>query len=370
MSPPRAGNFTGRLGRSLDLLRGRHLGILTAVYFLVTTFLMVLSGAWPTPDKFLIVGLLFALLLTRSRTFLRDWSPFVILFLGYEYLRGLVPSLGWAVNVQPLIRGDEILFGGLPTVFLQEILYHPSGPRLYDYLFTGMYMAHFALPLGFGLLLWVRDRDSFRRFLIALTLLSYAGFLTYLFYPAMPPWMAADQGLIPPVQDVMGRAVPLFDRGPGLPTLYAFMAPNLVAAMPSLHAAFPALVYMFSIKRYGRKGHLFLPYALAVWVGIVYTAQHWVVDVLVGIIYAAAAFAVTEVVSAWWSARRAARGERADERPADDGAAAPRDPAPEYLPRAGRGGSRRGRTGGGWRRLPGRLPGLVMNRRRGVSAKG
>lgn len=305
MRSVRIGSIKGRLTISPDLLGGHRLTILTVAYFLVTSLLMALSGSWPTPDKFLIVGLVFALLLAKPGPFLRDWSPFVILFLAYEYLRGLVPSLGWTVNVHPLIRGDELLFGGLPTLALQEAFFSPSGPRAYDYVFTLLYMAHFALPLGFGLLLWVRDRGEFRRFLTALTVLTFAAFFTYLLYPAMPPWMAADQGLIPPVQDVMGRTISLFDRGPGLPTLYVFMSPNLVAAMPSLHAAYPAIVYFFALRRFGRKAHFFLPYVLAVWVGIVYTAQHWAIDVLAGLLYAGAAFALSEMVVRWLARRRA-----------------------------------------------------------------
>ncbi|MHB8867203.1 MAG: phosphatase PAP2 family protein [Thermoleophilia bacterium] len=304
MSSVRTALRTARAYVSSRLRETRYLTALTAAYFLVTTFLMALSGSWPTPDKFLIVGVLFALLLAKPKPFLRDWAPFVILFLAYEYLRGLVPSLGWTVNVHPLIRADEFLFGTLPTLTLQKALFSYAGPRFYDYLVTLVYMAHFSLPLGFALLLWVRDRRDFRRFLTALTMLTFAGFFTYLVYPAMPPWMAADQGLIPPVQDVMGRTISLFDRGPGLPSLYAFMAPNLVAAMPSLHAAYPAMVYLFALKFYGRRAHLFLPYAVVVWTGIVYTAQHWVVDVIVGILYALVAFGLAEYVSARIAQRR------------------------------------------------------------------
>ncbi|MHB1342877.1 MAG: phosphatase PAP2 family protein [Thermoleophilia bacterium] len=295
---------TARAYVSSRLRETRYLTALTAAYFLVTTALMALSGSWPTPDKLMIVGVLFALLLAKPKPFLRDWAPFVILFLAYEYLRGLVPSLGWTVNVHPLIRADEFLFGTLPTLTLQNALYSSAGPRFYDYLVTLVYMAHFSLPLGFALLLWVRDRRDFRRFLTALTMLTFAGFFTYLVYPAMPPWMAADQGLIPPVQDVMGRTISLFDRGPGLPSLYAFMAPNLVAAMPSLHAAYPAMVYLFALKLYGRKANLFLPYPVVVWTGIVYTAQHWVIDVIVGILYALVAFGLAEYVFAHVEQRR------------------------------------------------------------------
>lgn len=306
--------YRGRLEVYRTRLEGRLLTLLTIAYFLVVTFLMALSGSWPTPDKFLIVGLLLALLLAKPKAFLKDWSPFVVLFLAYEYLRGLVPSLGWTVNVHPLIRGDEILFGELPTLTLQNALFSPAGPRHYDYLFTLVYITHFTLPLGYALLLWVRDRGEFRRFLSALILLSFAGFFTYLFYPAMPPWMAAEEGLIPPVADVMGRTIGLFDRGPGLPSLYAFMAPNLVAAMPSLHAAYPAAIFLSALKVFGWRAGLFLPYALVVWVGIVYTAQHWVVDVIAGIVYALVAFAVTEYVVARLERRQGALRRREQRR--------------------------------------------------------
>jgi len=282
----RARSAMVRVSAFSESIGDRRLTVLTVGYFLVVTFLMALSGAWPTPDKFLIAGLLFALLLARPGTFLRDWSPFVALFLGYEYLRGLIPALGWTVNVHPLICADLFLFGEIPTLTLQRLLFAEAGPRFYDYLFTLTYMAHFALPLGFALLLWVRSRAEFRLFMTALSVLCFAAFFTYLLYPAMPPWMAADQGLIPPVANVMGRTIALFDRGPGLPTFYVLMSPNMVAAMPSLHAAFPAMVYLFALKRYGWKGNVFLLYAAMVWIGIVYTAQHWVVDVFAGMAYA------------------------------------------------------------------------------------
>ncbi len=75
-----------------------------------------------------------------------------------------------------------------------------------------------------------------------LTVLSFAAFLTFLFYPAMPPWLAVYNGIIPPLHDVTVRTTDLFKRGPGLPTLFSVMSPNMAAAMPSLHAAYPMMV--------------------------------------------------------------------------------------------------------------------------------
>lgn len=290
-SRPALGSQAARL---LGVLRGRYLSALTVGYFAVTSFLMAYAGSWPTPDKVVIVGVLLALLVAKPLTFLKDWVPFVFLFAAYEYLRGLVPSLGWTVHIHPLIRADELLFGRLPTVMLQDVLWRPDRPAWYDYIFTLTYLLHFTLPLGFALLLWVRDRARFRKFIVGLTVLSFAGFFTYLFYPAMPPWMAAYKGIIPPLHDVMARTTDLFKHGNGLPTLYVVMSPNMVAAMPSLHAAYPMMVYLYSVKFFGRKGHLFLPYLLTVWVGVVYTNQHWAIDVIAGALYAGVVFVGTE----------------------------------------------------------------------------
>lgn len=294
--------------RLLGALRGRYLSVLTVGYFAVTSFLMAYAGSWPTPDKVVIVGLLLALLVAKPLTFLKDWVPFVFLFAAYEYLRGLVPALGWTVHVRPLIRADEFLFGRLPTVMLQDVLWRPDRPAWYDYIFTLTYLLHFTLPLGFALLLWVRDRVRFRRFIVGLTVLSFAGFFTYLFYPAMPPWLAAYEGIIPPLHDVMARTTDLFKHGNGLPTLYVVMSPNMVAAMPSLHAAYPMMIYLYSVKFFGWKGHLFLPYLLMVWVGVVYTNQHWVVDVIAGALYAGVVFVGTEFF--WRRREPAAAGAR------------------------------------------------------------
>ncbi len=287
-------------------LRGRHLTVLTVGYFVVTSLLMIYAGSWPTPDKVVIVGVLLALLVAKPLTFLKDWVPFVFLFAAYEYLRGLVPALGWTPHVHALVEIDTFLFGRLPTVMLQDVLWREAGPTWYDYLFTLVYLLHFTLPLGFALLLWFRDRTQFRRFIVALTILSFAGFFTYLFYPAVPPWLAAYDGVIAPVHDVMARTTDLFKHGGGLPTLYVIMAPNMTAAMPSLHAAYPMMVYLYAVRFYGWKGHLFLPYVLTVWVGVVYTNNHWVIDVIAGALYAVVAFLLTEYLFRRRRAKRAA----------------------------------------------------------------
>ena len=51
-------------------------------------------------------------------------------------------------------------------------------------------MMHFVIPLSFAYLLWLHKREHFARFTGAFLLLSYAALMTFLVFPAAPPWLA------------------------------------------------------------------------------------------------------------------------------------------------------------------------------------
>ena len=82
--------------------------------------------------------------------------------------------------------------------------------------------------------------------------------------------------------------------------------PNGVAAFPSLHAGYPFLAFLVLRKAFGAWGWLALAYAAAVWWAIVFTGDHYVVDVLAGIGYATVAYLAAPRLSGWiaWLLRR------------------------------------------------------------------
>ncbi len=82
-------------------------------------------------------------------------------------------------------------------------------------------------------------------------------------------------------------------------------SPHPVAAMPSLHASFPWLVMLFAVRYYGWKGLWFLVYNVALWYAVMYTANHWFVDVLAGMAWATVAFFVITGVLALLGSRHA-----------------------------------------------------------------
>lgn len=250
------------------------------------TAMMIWQGIGLAPDRYAFVLLLGSLLVKRTRAFLLDWIPFLFILLSYDFLRGFADDVSQRVHMLELIEYERNLFGMIPTVELQKLFFKPGNLQWYDYIATVVYFLHFALPLSIGFFLWIKNRSYFRQFITGIILLSYAGWITYVVYPAAPPWMAAKQGHLEGITKIMDQSSRAFPTKIDLPTVYHKFNPNPVAAIPSLHAAYPLLVLLFLVRFFKWKGFLFLPYLLAVWFSIVYLGEHYVIDVLAGAIYA------------------------------------------------------------------------------------
>ena len=71
-----------------------------------------------------------------------------------------------------------------------------------------------------------------------------------------------------------------------------------VGALPSLHAAWPLMVTLLLWRRAGRGRILLVAYTLAMAITLVYTADHFVFDILSGWLYATVTFLVVNAVLA------------------------------------------------------------------------
>lgn len=282
-------------------------GLLVGValaYVGFVSLLTVVRGVPMTPDVLLVAGALALVMAARHRVAaLRDWTPFLVLFLAYELMRGLADEVGMPVHVGDVAALERSLFGGyLPTALLQGWLHPASGTDWLAVAGTGVYYFHFVLPVLTAVLLSRLRPMLFHPYLISLILLSFAGFATYLLLPVAPPWLAAQMGQIgalpgePAISDLKLHAFSAVVGSIGLngEDLYdvAFLAlsANPVAAFPSLHAAFAFLSFLVLRRAFGAAGWLGLAYFAAVTFTIVYTADHYVIDVLAGVGYASAAY--------------------------------------------------------------------------------
>lgn len=280
------------------------------IFLVVIAVAMVLNGGFIGPDTFLIFLVLAAIVLGQGRTFLRDWTPFVILFFAWQMLRGYANEVadggGFPLHDRDLVVVERWLFGGqLPTVVLQRALYTPGEVQWYDLLATIFWAFHFVLALLFAFLLWIRNKTLYWRFVYALLVLSTAGFITYVVFPAVPPWLASYWGIVPEHIYLLRVEVPTeLGFGSNFSWIMENGNPNHVAAMPSLHAAYPTLVFVFSLVYWRKAAPLALLYCLGLWFSIVYMGDHYVIDALAGIVYAVVTFFALEWLYTWLANRK------------------------------------------------------------------
>jgi membrane-associated phospholipid phosphatase len=231
-----------------------------------------------------------------------DWLPILLVLGAYDFTRGAADSLGIGVHAWPMIDFDRfVFFGQAPTEWLQARLYDPGVVNWWDVAFTLVYTSYFIVPFAVAGVLWIRDRLAFLRFTKRLVSLALAGLATYIAFPAAPPWMAAEMGLLEGVHRTTSEGWGVLGVGTAGLFSEGQAGVNLVAAVPSLHSAFAALVAMFLWGRVRpRLRPLLALYPLAMGLTLMATGEHYFFDVLLGWLYAAAAMAAW----GWWERRR------------------------------------------------------------------
>ena len=232
-----------------------------------------------------------------------DWLPIVAVLGVYDFTRGAADSLGIGVHQHPMIDFDRfVFFGQTPTEWLQAQLYDPGVIHWWDVAFTLVYTSYFIVPFAVAGVLWMRDRLAFLQFTRRLVSLAIAGLTTYIVFPAAPPWMAANHGLLENVHRTTSEGWQVLGVGTAGLFSKGQSSANMVAAVPSLHSAFTALVAMFLWSRVRpRLRPLLALYPLAMGLALMATGEHYFFDVLLGWGYAAAVMAAW----AWWERRRA-----------------------------------------------------------------
>jgi hypothetical protein len=211
--------------------------------------------------------------------------PTLLAFGGYVAARDYVTRFKLSAHYLPQLRFDEYLTPGpIPTVWLQEHLYHGrTGPlEIFSML---VYGSHFVVPLlfGAGLILTGRGRE-FVLLMFGILVAVLLGEIVFVLYPTAPPWMAAQDGYVSGVHDILRQTFTDLDL-----TRLAEMKGDagkydVTAAVPSLHVAYPVVCLLAAY--YAR---LSRPVVAACWLNvvsvafvIVYLGEHYVFDALMG----------------------------------------------------------------------------------------
>jgi len=162
---------------------------------------------------------------------------------------------------------EEALFGSLPTLWLQGHIY-PLAPTFFSWAVMVVHGSWFVVPWLVGALVsWKRPQrmGSFFLWWIALHFIVNVMFAVF---PLQPPWMA-NAGVI---------------RVAALHTANEIPDDNPLAAMPSLHVALPVLISLWLFRERWRTPALaMLAYAGLVALEVVFSGEHYVIDVAGGV---------------------------------------------------------------------------------------
>jgi hypothetical protein len=291
------GKFDYRSSRFFALL-------FPAVYAIALSIFCIVYQIIPGPEFLVLMFLIYAAYNQTTWRFLKDWLPYITVFLSYEAMYGIVGTVA-KNNLHLGPYNLELnLFGQIPSIVLQQSIRLP----FLDYAGAFFYSLHFFAPTVFAYILWRVSPKDYWKYTISFGVCTYLALITFLVYPVAPPWWQLNSIYSPSYSgpQIIRILTASVDHNLGLPvyrTLFDFLSPNLFAAFPSMHSALPWLISLFAIKIWKVRALPVLIFPIGVWFSAVYLGEHYFVDVLGGITYPTIAFVAVERILPYMSGK-------------------------------------------------------------------
>ncbi|MEL7368510.1 MAG: phosphatase PAP2 family protein [Myxococcota bacterium] len=247
-----------------------------------------------------VFGALF--LVPKTATFARYAFPFFFAGILYDNFR-LIADLRGTIRVDELYQA-ELAWFGVETATGPKVL--PLFMQDYTHPFLDLicglaYLLYLPVTFAVGIAMFFVDRSRMSVLGWSFLFVNILGMITYLAYPAAPPWYVQDYGLGPAILDAKPSAAGAarFDAYLGVTIFEQFYSrsANVFGAMPSLHCAYPTVAFLV-VWRLSPGWALSTGFfALLVMFSAVYLQHHYVWDVLIGVLYAfVVVFAVRRVL--------------------------------------------------------------------------
>ena len=260
-----------------------------------TLLLFLLTGIFLgiRPEHIYLMGLFLFLFFASSftRKLAIALIPFMIFGISYDWMR-LIPNYEVnPIDVKELYEAEKALFGiqSEGQIVTPNEYFAIHNWKVMDFLSGIFYLCWVPVPILFGVWLYFKgERELYLRLALVFLFVNLIGFAGYYIHPAAPPWYVMLHGF-EPVLNTPGETAGLarFDAVTGLEifgSIYSRNA-NVFAAVPSLHSAYMVIPLYYAIKG---KSHplligLFAVILVGIWFTAVYTAHHYLIDVLLGI---------------------------------------------------------------------------------------
>ncbi len=228
---------------------------------------------------------------------LRWWYPAILFLVCFEALGHMIHIIRPGLIDAWLVRADSLLFGGYPTLVLQDLA-RPWLTELMYFCYTSFYL--FIPVIGFPLYSRAGGDPTgapgapFREFMTAITLVFLGCYLHFLLTPGGGPIFFADYP--GPVLHLPGGPVTALEQ-------WLFETGTIVGgAFPSSHVAVALTAAVYAV-RFRVMARLFVPLVIGLCISTMYNGYHYGVDVVYGMIVAAVTVLLAPRLLARWERR-------------------------------------------------------------------
>ncbi|HEY2583632.1 MAG TPA: phosphatase PAP2 family protein [Mucilaginibacter sp.] len=274
--------------------------LFSLAYLLLSYWLIGFDG-----DQVVLVGMILVLYFASSitRKFFLGFAVFGVYWVIFDYMKAFPNYKYNPVHIADLYNFEKHFFG---INFNSKILtpneyLRTTGSTFLDVLCGIFYLCWIPVPMGFGVYLFFTRREQYLHFGLTFLLINLIGFVIYYLFPAAPPWYVELYGFkfYPHTHEGiagLSKFDDYFHTGV-FKSIYS-KGSNVFAAMPSLHSAYPVVVFYYSIKnRLGFVSVILAAVMIGIWFTAVYTSHHYLVDVLAGITCAITGISIFNVLN-------------------------------------------------------------------------
>ena len=201
--------------------------------------------------------------------FFVDFYSAAFIPLLFNTLEPLIQALRGGPRDAWLIAADRALFGVDVTVWAQRLV-RPG----WNDLFYGFYSTYYFIALTLGLVLWLRDRATARRFVFTLMVVYYVSWTGYFIVPALGPRFAqAAEYTVSLTTTPIARTIN--------DTINS-LEKTKFDVFPSGHTMISVAVLIVAWRRARDVFWILLPIATGLVISTVYCRFHYVIDVIAG----------------------------------------------------------------------------------------
>jgi len=262
---------------------------LSILYLLVASLLMGLRV-----EHWVILGIynLCFFISPKTRKIILAFTIFLVFGIVYDLMKAYPNYMVNHVDISGMYHFEQKVFGITvnghlltPNEFFFQYHY-----KLLDIIAGLFYINWMPVPLAFGFYLYLKNKQQFLQFSLTFFFVNLVGFCIYYIHPAAPPWYVNLYGFDLHL-GVPGNTAGLsrFDALLGIPVFESIYSrnSNVFAALPSLHSAYPVVVFYYAVKnRLGWINWLLGLFMAGIWFSAVYSGHHYITDVSSGVVCA------------------------------------------------------------------------------------